>query len=97
MVTHSFKRSAFTFPFKLGHTFTVARFQSSFNNTNPEWGPTNGDNLIQVNDPLPYIPQNQINIGTGIQYRSVAFNLNLLWKDQVADQSVSPGRQIIPS
>lgn len=97
MLTHSFKRSAFTFPFKLGHTFTVARFQSSFNNTNPEWGPTNGNNLIQVNDPLPYIPQNQINVGTGIQYRSVAFNLNLLWKDQVADQSVSQGRQIIPA
>lgn len=98
VLSHTFDRGAWRFPVKLGYTFTVARFKTSFANSNPEWGPTTGpDNLIRVNDPLPYIPQNQVSLGTGFEYRDFAMDLNFLWKDQIADQSVAEGRRIIPS
>lgn len=98
MASHEFSAGAFRFPLRLGYTFTVARFKTSFANSNPEWGPTSGsDNQIRVNDPMPYIPQNQVNIGTGVAYKAFAFDLNILWKDQLADQAVAENRRIIPS
>lgn len=98
MASHEFKAGAVTFPVRLGYTFTVARFKTSFANSNPEWGPQSGpNNLIRVNDPLPYIPQNQINFGTGLSYRKFSMDINVLWKDQVADQAIAEGRRFVPS
>lgn len=98
IASHEFSAGAFRFPVRLGYTFTVARFKTTFANSNPAWGPTSGpSNIIRVNDPMPYVPQNQISFGTGVSYRKFAMDLNMLWKDQIADQSVAEGRRLIPS
>lgn len=88
-----------TFPLRLSHTFTVARFKSEIFNSNPEWGPVSGEEgrIIRPNDPLPYIPQNQVSFGTGVGYDRFSFDVNLLWKGQMADQAVAENREIIPS
>lgn len=95
ILSHSFDLGEFRFPVRLGYTFTVARFKSQFTNSNPEWGPTGG--LVRINDPMPYVPQNQINIGAGVDYKNFNFDLSLTWKDQMADQAVAEQRNIIPS
>ncbi len=97
MANHEFSKGSFRFPVRLGYTFTVARFKTSFANSNPEWGSTSGNNIIRVNDPMPYVPQNQINFGTGVQYKKFSMDLNILWKDQLADQAIAEGRRLIPS
>ncbi len=98
IASHEFSAGNFRFPVRLGYTFTVARFKSSFANSNPEWGPTEGPhNIIRVNDPMPYVPQNQVSFGTGVSYKKFAMDVNMLWKDQIADQSVAEGRRLIPS
>lgn len=97
IASHEFAAGAWRFPVRLGYTFTVARFNTSFANSNPAWGPTEGNNLIRVGDPMPYVPQNQISFGTGLSYRKFAMDVNMLWKDQVADQSIAEGRRIVPS
>jgi len=95
LLSHTFQAGAFSFPVRLGYTFTVARFKNAFINTNPEWGPTGGQ--IRVNDPMPYVPQNQFNLGAGLTYKAFSFDLNLTWKDQIADQAVAENRALIPS
>lgn len=96
--SHSFSSGKWSFPIRLSHTFTVARFKSEFVNTNPEWGPTLGDDrTIRVNDPMPYIPQNQVNLGLGMGYDKFSMDLNFLWKGQMADQAVAENRQFVPS
>lgn len=98
LASHEFQAGAWRFPVRLGYTFTVARFQSSFANSNPAWGPTTGpNNIIREGDPMPYVPQNQISFGTGVSYRKFAMDVNMLWKDQLADQSVAEGRRLVPS
>ncbi len=97
IASHEFAVGAFRFPVRLGYTFTVARFNTSFANSNPAWGPTEENNIIRAGDPMPYVPQNQISFGTGVSFRKFAMDINMLWKDQVADQSVAEGRRLIPS
>ena len=96
--THQFRSGKWRFPIKFNYTYTVARFKNELLNSNPEWGPTIGnDRLIRVNDPMPYIPQHQLNFGAGIGYRGFSANLNFLWKSQAADQAVAENRAFIPS
>ena len=95
-----YNSAGWRFPLRISHTFTVARFKNELVNSNPEWGPTTGDTetrTIRVNDPLPYIPQNQVSLGTGVGYKKIDFDLNLVWKGQLADQAVANNRQIISS
>lgn len=96
--SHQFLSGQWRFPIKLNYTYTVARFKSELLNSNPEWGPTTGENrLIRVNDPMPYIPQSQLNFGTGVGYREFSADFNILWKSQVADQAVANNRAMVPS
>ncbi len=96
--SYQFNSGKWRFPLKLSHTFTVARFKTELINSNPEWGPTSGDQrTIRVNDPMPYIPQNQVNLGLGLGFMKFAFDLNILWKGQMADQAVAEDRQLVPS
>ena len=83
----------FSFPVNLNYTFTQAEFKTSFISDNSEWG------LGQINpgDPLPYIPRHQVSLGLGMNYKRFSTNMNVLYKDQVADQAVSEGRIFIPS
>lgn len=95
---HQFRSGKLRFPVKLNYTYTVARFKSELFNSNPEWGPTSGSSrLIRINDPMPYIPQHQLNFGAGIGYKGLSANLNFLWKSQAADQAVAENRAFIPS
>ena len=93
MASHTFNAGNFRFPLRLGYTFTVARFKQETLSDNPEWGL----GLIQVNDPMPYVPQNQITLGSGLHYKKFAMDINLLWKGQMADQAVAENRSVIPS
>ncbi len=93
MASHTFDAGSFSFPVRLGYTFTVARFKEENSSDNPEWGL----GLIQVNDPMPYVPQNQITFGSGVHYKKFAMDLNFLWKGQMADQAVALNRSLIPS
>lgn len=96
--SHQFLFGKWRLPFKLNYTYTVARFKSQLLNSNPEWGPTSGDErLIRVNDPMPYIPQSQLNFGTGLGFQNFSADINFLWKSQMADQAVAENRSMIPS
>jgi Fe(3+) dicitrate transport protein len=95
MASHTLNAGNFSFPLRLGYTFTVARFKTEFINSNPEWGPTGG--IIRQNDPLSYVPQNQVTLGSGVHYKKFAMDVNLLWKGQMADQAVAESRSVIPS
>lgn len=46
---------------------------------------------------MPYVPQNQFNVGTGLGYKNFDWNVNFLWKSEMADQAVAAGRRTIPS
>lgn len=93
LVSHDLKFDKWNFPFKLGYTFTVARFKQQTESDNPEWG----IGIIRKGDPLPYVPQHQVSLSAGIEYKSLAWNLNMVRKGRMADQSVAENRQFIPS
>jgi len=89
----SFNTGSLTIPISLNYTFTKAQFRQAFTSDNSDWGI--GD--ISIGDPLPYIPQHQISVSLGLNYKRFSANINTLWKDQVADQAVLVGRVNIPS
>lgn len=91
--SHTFETGAFSFPISFNYTYTVARFTGSTQSDNTDWGV----GLIQSGDPLPYIPQGQASARMGLAYKKVSTDFNFLWKDKLADQSVSEGRQVIPA
>lgn len=93
IATKDFRIGNFILPISLNYTFTQAKFISSSTSDNPEWG----IGEIRDGDPLPYVPQHSVNLGTGIRNQKYEFNLNVLWKSQMADQSVAENRKLIPS
>lgn len=87
------KYKKFLFPLSLTYTRTVARFTDDTTSDNKEWG----IGEIKNSDPLPYIPQDQINAKIGVKYKKHSSSLNITWKGEMADQAVESARKIIPS
>lgn len=92
-ISHSFKTKKFEFPVELSYTRTVARFTKSTVSDNKEWG----IGQIKAGDPLPYVPQDQVSAKFGVTQDAISTSLNMVWKGDMADQSVEEGRRIIPS
>lgn len=93
IASKDFRFGNYILPLSLNYTFTQARFVSSSTSDNPEWG----IGEIREGDPLPYVPQHSVNLGAGIRNQKYELNLNVLWKSQMADQSVAENRKLIPS
>jgi Fe(3+) dicitrate transport protein len=91
--SHTIESGSLSIPLSFGYTYTVARFTSNTESDNADWG----RGLIESGDPLPYIPQGQAHFRFGLAYKKLNTDFNILWKDKLADQSVSAGRKIIPS
>jgi Fe(3+) dicitrate transport protein len=52
---------ALTVPFKVAYTYSQSEFQNSFDSTFSQWG------SVDVGDELPYLPEQQLSIETGLQ------------------------------
>jgi Fe(3+) dicitrate transport protein len=50
-----------TAPLKVAYTYSQSEFQNSFNSTFSQWG------SVEVGDELPYLPEQQLSIETGLQ------------------------------
>jgi Fe(3+) dicitrate transport protein len=50
-----------TLPFKVAYTYSQSEFQNEFDSTFSQWG------SVQPGDELPYLPQQQLSIETGVQ------------------------------
>jgi Fe(3+) dicitrate transport protein len=93
LVSYDVRAGKMNLPLKAVYTFTTARFSQDTTSDNPEWG----IGQIRTGDPLPYVPQHQISLGSGLEYKNIAWNLNMVWKSRMADQAVAENRQFIPS
>ncbi len=92
-MSHTFKAKSYQFPVELSYTRTVARFTRTTTSDNKEWG----IGEIKTGDPLPYVPQDQVSAKVGLNNDIFATSLNMVWKGDMADQSVEEGRKLIPS
>jgi Fe(3+) dicitrate transport protein len=53
--------SNLTVPLKLAYTYSQSEFKTSFDSTFSQWG------TVEVGDELPYLPEQQLSIETGLQ------------------------------
>ena len=79
------------FPAKLSLTYSNASFANSFSTTLPEWG--NGS--VVSGDPIPYIPQWQGQVTTGLEIEDLSFFMNGTYVGSVADQAVANDRKTV--
>jgi len=61
-----------TVPFKVAYTYSQSEFQNSFDSTFSQWG------SVEVGDELPYLPEQQLSIETGLQ--GDAWQVSLMFK-----------------
>jgi Fe(3+) dicitrate transport protein len=53
--------NSLTVPLKVAYTYSQSEFQNSFDSTFSQWG------SVEVGDELPYLPEQQLSIETGLQ------------------------------
>ncbi len=92
LLSKTFRQKSWSFPILLNTTYTIAEFRNSFATQFPEWG----DGVVQIGDPIPYIPEWQAQLSFGVQKRLWSFFANFHYLGRMADQAVLDGRQIIP-
>lgn len=81
--------SGFKFPFELNYTYTSAKFASAFQSGSAEWGV----GAVQKGAPLPYIPEHQYTLGTGVEKGRVSSDIRFNWTGAQYDQSAEAGRR----
>lgn len=81
-----------SFPLRANLTWLDASFAETVASTNPEWG--NG--TIRPGDPLPYIPQWQMSLGLGAEYKSFRQEVLIQYTGRVFDQAISRARSQVP-
>ncbi len=81
------------FPTSLSYTYTVAKFSSSAESTNAEWG----IGTINDGDPMPYVPEHKASASFGLERNRFLTQLNFSWTGKMPDQAVSLGRKNISS
>ena len=59
-------------PLKVAYTYSQSEFQNSFDSTFSQWG------SVEVGDELPYLPEQQLSIETGLQ--GLQWQVSLLFK-----------------
>ncbi len=76
-------------PVGITYTYTRGRFLSSFSTTFPDWAPE-----VEAGDALPYLPEHQLNVSSGIVARRWSSYLDLTYVDAMRS---SPGQGAIPA
>ncbi len=61
-----------TVPLKVAYTYSQSEFQNSFDSTFSQWG------SVEIGDELPYLPEQQLSIETGLQAEQ--WQVSLLFK-----------------
>ncbi len=85
----SFNNTHFAFPLRAAYTWTQAEFQSSFATSFADWAPR-----VDVGDELPYLPQHQFSLGTGIVAANWGLHLDVNF---VAETRARAGSGPIPA
>lgn len=92
LLSKTFRQNSWNFPILLNTTYTISEFRNSFATQFPGWG--NG--VVQVGDPVPYIPEWQAQLSVGVQKRKWSLFTNFHYLGKMADQAVLDDRQIVP-
>lgn len=70
------KNTKHNLPISLAYTYTDTEFRTAFSSPIGIWG------NVEAGDQLPYIPENQFNLGIGYGYDRFEFNLNARYRDE---------------
>ncbi len=77
--------AGFTFPFRVGYTFTSAEFDAAFTSDNPQFGD------VEAGDRLPYVPAHQLALGAGIEQERWGLNLGATFVDEMLETAGKDG------
>jgi len=80
---------AISVPVRLSYTYTDASFQNTFESDFGPWGP-----VVFAGDELPYLPQHQVALGTGVEAQRWAAFFDLSW---VGETRTEAGQGAIPA
>lgn len=73
---------AWSVPVRLAYTYTEATFQNSFESDFDPWGPE-----VVAGDELPYLPQHQVALGTGLEAERWGAFFDLSWVDETRTEA----------
>ncbi|NRA42946.1 MAG: TonB-dependent receptor, partial [Pseudomonadales bacterium] len=78
-VEHQFLLAGFSVPLGLAYTYTESAFQESFISGFSQWGE------VQQGDELPYLPEHQARLYTGVQANDFDILANIKYTDEMRD------------
>lgn len=88
------KNEKYRLPIVLAYTYTATEFKSNFSSPIGTWGD------VSVGDELPYIPNNQFNIGIGLISDAFSINASARYRDEFrtrAGTGMIPPNQLVES
>lgn len=81
--------NAYKFPIELNYTYTHAAFETEFQSGSPEWGA----GLIKKGSPLPYVPEHQYTLSTGLEKEKFQIHARFSWTGLQYDQAAEADRK----
>lgn len=75
--------SNLTMPIKVAYTYSQSEFQNSFDSTFSQWG------SVEVGDELPYLPEQQLSIETGLQAEQWQASLLIKYLSEMSEAAGS--------
>jgi Fe(3+) dicitrate transport protein len=79
--SHTFEIDDVKIPLRGNYTWTRTRFATAFNSESPTFGE------VQIGDHLPYIPEHQLTLGAGFDWRFLRANVQALYVGVMRDQA----------
>lgn len=77
-------REGLTVPLRLAYTWTESEFLTSFETSFADWEPQ-----VEVGDELPYLPEHQLLVGSGIDVGRWAVHVDVSWVGEMRTRSGS--------
>lgn len=79
--SHTPRLGKLSFPLRASYTWTYTRFRTAFASDNPQFG------AVEVGDHFPYVPEHQLSVQAGAEWKALALNAQLLYVGRMRDEA----------